>query len=291
MAALSGLLKRNRPDLRMAMGPIRRWVDSNGDTFAITKSQGALLCVRVPKPQNPCSFRSAHEMRCGIRLRSLVMQPQRASPPASPQASPSTVVRLFHYARGLVPRGSETAARGCGVCRARRRVGDHTARQQQRPPSGPVARRRRGRAGVVLRRGAVGVLPGRAADGAAAREGQGAAAPILCPIRCRGSAPLEWMRGELEREPLASGPAALLNHQTGLVVVAEKGMRSLLHRRYTAPSEAFGEGQTPDTMGRELNSDRDSLVPIAMLWVVCSVRSLKQSPLNALLSLSVSSLC
>jgi hypothetical protein len=40
MAALSGLLKRNRPDLRASMGPIRRWVESNGDTFAITKSQG-----------------------------------------------------------------------------------------------------------------------------------------------------------------------------------------------------------------------------------------------------------
>jgi hypothetical protein len=92
MAALSGLLKRNRPDLRMAMGPIRRWVDSNGDTFAITKSQGAH--VRAGPYPHIRVITERHEMGsdkdpwCYI----LSVQPRQLHH----RLPPSTGVRLFH---------------------------------------------------------------------------------------------------------------------------------------------------------------------------------------------------
>ena len=37
MSALSGLIKRQRPDLRHAMGAIRRWLGGQGELFALEK--------------------------------------------------------------------------------------------------------------------------------------------------------------------------------------------------------------------------------------------------------------
>ena len=41
MARLSGMLKRERPDVSAAMGPIRKFIDSNADRFELVKEGGA----------------------------------------------------------------------------------------------------------------------------------------------------------------------------------------------------------------------------------------------------------
>mmetsp|Transcript_45478 Transcript_45478/g.86951 ORF Transcript_45478/g.86951 Transcript_45478/m.86951 type:complete len:172 (+) Transcript_45478:97-612(+) len=54
MAALSGLLKRNRPDLRELMGPIRKFVDQNFECFEIGKhpQSGAWVITLCDKMQD-----------------------------------------------------------------------------------------------------------------------------------------------------------------------------------------------------------------------------------------------